>query len=214
MTTPNTSSPSPCYNDNSEMLTKGGEMPKKKPRDGAKKLTHSQTNFTLEYVVDFNGKQAAIRAGYSPRTAEAQASRLLRNVKVKKKIKELCAAFQKDRYDLKAKIIRELELLAFAKIPNIAISYTDESGFQSTTFLEVDEWPEAEKAALQQIQTEKKRLNGRLVEYKTKVKFHDKIKALELLAKHIGMEADDHEEDQNQNFHGFKVIQYKDEVSA
>lgn len=39
--------------------------------------------FVAEYVIDLNGKQAAIRAGYSPRTAESQASRLLSNAKVK-----------------------------------------------------------------------------------------------------------------------------------
>src|SRR5579859_7940073 len=43
--------------------------------------------FAAEYVVDLNGKQAAIRAGYSPHTAEQQASRLLRNVKVQAAIK-------------------------------------------------------------------------------------------------------------------------------
>ena len=45
-------------------------------------LTPKQELFVMEYVVDLNGKQAAIRAGYSPRTAEVQASRLLSHVKV------------------------------------------------------------------------------------------------------------------------------------
>lgn len=36
-----------------------------------------------EYAVDLNAKQAAIRAGYSAKTAEQQGSRLLRNVQVK-----------------------------------------------------------------------------------------------------------------------------------
>ena len=39
--------------------------------------------FVDEYQVDLNGTQAAIRAGYSERTAAQQASRLLRNVKVR-----------------------------------------------------------------------------------------------------------------------------------
>lgn len=42
--------------------------------------------FVDEYLIDFNGKQAAIRAGYSPRTAEVQASQLLRTVKVQQYI--------------------------------------------------------------------------------------------------------------------------------
>jgi phage terminase small subunit len=48
----------------------------------AENLTPKQEQFVAEYLVDLNAKQAAIRAGYSPKTAEAQASRLLRNVKV------------------------------------------------------------------------------------------------------------------------------------
>lgn len=50
------------------------------------KLTDRQENFAREYCIDWNGKQAAIRAGYSEKTAEAAASRLLRNVKVKEAI--------------------------------------------------------------------------------------------------------------------------------
>ena len=45
-------------------------------------LAPAQARFVEEYLIDLNGKQAAIRAGYSPATAEQQASRLLRNVKV------------------------------------------------------------------------------------------------------------------------------------
>ena len=46
------------------------------------KLTNKQKKFCREYVKDFNGTQAAIRAGYSEHTATEQASRLLINVKV------------------------------------------------------------------------------------------------------------------------------------
>ncbi|MFM9917854.1 MAG: terminase small subunit, partial [Rhizobacter sp.] len=46
-------------------------------------FTTRQAAFVAEYVKDFNGRQAAIRAGYSAKTAEQAASRLLRAVKVK-----------------------------------------------------------------------------------------------------------------------------------
>lgn len=52
-------------------------------------MTPKQEKFCVEYLVDLNGTQAAIRAGYSEKTAEATASRLLRNVNVKKRISEL-----------------------------------------------------------------------------------------------------------------------------
>ncbi|MGJ9460298.1 terminase small subunit [Oceanobacillus sp. CF4.6] len=53
------------------------------------KLTAKQEMFANEYVIDLNATQAAIRAGYSEKTANAQASRLLANVKVSARIKEL-----------------------------------------------------------------------------------------------------------------------------
>lgn len=46
-------------------------------------LTPKQERFCLEYLKDLNGKQSAIRAGYSKKTANEQASRLLTNVNVR-----------------------------------------------------------------------------------------------------------------------------------
>lgn len=53
------------------------------------KFTEKQQRFINEYLVDLNATQAAIRAGYSERTASAQASRLLTNVNILARIEEL-----------------------------------------------------------------------------------------------------------------------------
>jgi phage terminase small subunit len=53
------------------------------------KLTDKQEAFIREYMVDLNATQAAIRAGYSEKTATEQGSRLLTNVKVLARIEEL-----------------------------------------------------------------------------------------------------------------------------
>jgi phage terminase small subunit len=45
--------------------------------------------FCHEYVASTNGKQSAIKAGYSAKTAEVKASQLLRIVKVQLRLKEL-----------------------------------------------------------------------------------------------------------------------------
>lgn len=45
-------------------------------------MTPKQEAFVREYLIDLNATQAAIRAGYSPKTANEQASRLLANVSV------------------------------------------------------------------------------------------------------------------------------------
>ena len=49
---------------------------------GSARLTPRQEAFAQQYLLDLNAKQAAIRAGYSPRTAEQQGSRLLGYAKV------------------------------------------------------------------------------------------------------------------------------------
>jgi phage terminase small subunit len=51
-------------------------------------LTAKQQRFVDEYLIDLNAKQAAIRAGYSDKTAEVQASRLLSYAKIKQAIIE------------------------------------------------------------------------------------------------------------------------------
>lgn len=48
----------------------------------AKKLTPKQQAFVAEYLVDLNATQAAVRAGYSEKTANEQGARLLANVSV------------------------------------------------------------------------------------------------------------------------------------
>ena len=50
------------------------------------KLTAKQLKFTREYAKDGNGTQAAIRAGYSPNSADVEASRLLTNAKIGKAV--------------------------------------------------------------------------------------------------------------------------------
>ncbi len=47
-----------------------------------RELPVKRSLFVQEYVKDFNGTKAAIRAGYSPASAHVEASRLLRNPKV------------------------------------------------------------------------------------------------------------------------------------
>jgi phage terminase small subunit len=48
--------------------------------------TAMQDRFIDEYLIDLNGRQAAIRAGYSEKTAQMQSSRLLSNAKVREEI--------------------------------------------------------------------------------------------------------------------------------
>ena len=64
-------------------------------------MTPKQARFVEEYLIDRNGTQAAIRAGYSERSAEVTASRLLRNDKVAAAIRKATEK-RSERVELKA----------------------------------------------------------------------------------------------------------------
>lgn len=66
--------------------------------------------FVLEYVKDFNGTQAAIRAGYKAKTANPAAARLLAIVSVKKAVDSLVDEFTANKKtELRKTIIETLE---------------------------------------------------------------------------------------------------------
>ena len=52
------------------------------------KLTNKQRKFCDEYLIDCNGTQAAIRAGYSPKTANEQAAKLMTDSRISTYISE------------------------------------------------------------------------------------------------------------------------------
>ena len=60
-------------------------------------MTGKQAKFISEYTKDFNATQAAIRAGYSPKTAYSIGQRLLKNVEVQAVMKEHRKKFIADR---------------------------------------------------------------------------------------------------------------------
>lgn len=56
--------------------------------DISDELPHRRVRFVQEYCVDWNGTQAAIRAGYSEKTAGEQACRLLKDVRIQEAIEQ------------------------------------------------------------------------------------------------------------------------------
>jgi phage terminase small subunit len=92
------------------------------------KLTSKQELFITEYMKDLNATQAAIRAGYSEKTAQEQGSRLLSNVMVKNEIdKGLKALTEKCGVTAEA-VIKELAHIAFDDIKNYLRFYPDAEG--------------------------------------------------------------------------------------
>lgn len=88
------------------------------------KLTAKQERFCREYIIDLNATQAAIRAGYSEKTAAEQGVRLLRNVKVKEKIQYLQRKLTKRVEITQENIVNELASIGFAE-PSKYVRTTD-----------------------------------------------------------------------------------------
>lgn len=82
-------------------------------------LTAKQMAFCREYVIDFVGSQAAIRAGYSPAGADVTATRLLQDDRIKDEIERRTAAIEA-RAEMKTDdIVRRLEAIAKADIRSV-----------------------------------------------------------------------------------------------
>lgn len=60
------------------------------------KFSPKQKRFITEYPKDMNATQAAIRAGYSPKTAYSQGQRLLKKAEIKKAIEDLVRSIRRD----------------------------------------------------------------------------------------------------------------------
>lgn len=68
------------------------------------KLNAKQERFVAEYLFDSNATQAAIRAGYSPKTAGQQGERLLKNVEIKAAL-SVAVAKQQRRTEISADLV-------------------------------------------------------------------------------------------------------------
>lgn len=82
-------------------------------------LTDRQARFCEEYLIDLNATQAAIRAGYSEKTANEQGARLLANVSVQEKIAELKAERSKRTEITQDSVIQELAAVARAEVKGV-----------------------------------------------------------------------------------------------
>lgn len=70
-------------------------------------MTPRQEKFCVEYLIDLNATQAAIRAGYREKTAYSMGQRLLKNVEIKSRIKKM----RDEYYDKTIMSAKEVEYL-------------------------------------------------------------------------------------------------------
>lgn len=82
-------------------------MSQKTEQSAYSQLSPKRQRFVDEYVVDFNGTQAAIRAGYAPKAAQEQAARLLSNAIVKEAVEERRKSIRKRSVDYRQYLIKK-----------------------------------------------------------------------------------------------------------
>lgn len=140
-------------------------------------LTEKQKRFADEYLIDLNATQAAIRAGYSPRSAAEQASRLLKNAKVRAYIDERMAELSRRTGVNQERILRELARIAFVNAPEL-INMEDATIREDAT---IDDMAAIASVRVKIIPTE----NGQGIE--REIRLADKIRALDLLGKRFAM---------------------------
>lgn len=148
-------------------------------------LSPKQVRFVEEYLIDLNAKQAAIRAGYSAKTAEAQASRLLRNVKVQSAV-GVGRDKQSKRTEITADaVVAELAKLGFANMADYMRAQPSGDPYLDFSALTRDQ-----TAALQEVTVdgyvEGHGDDGREVK-RVKFKLADKRAALVDLGRHLGI---------------------------
>lgn len=148
-----------------------------KPRRSKAGLTARQRRFVEEYLVDLNATQAAIRAGYSARTAQEQASRLLSNVMVAEAIAEDMKARAARTEITQDRVLAELAKIAFAD--QRAVMTWGPSGVK---LVSSDTLTDDQAAIVAEVSETTSATGGSL-----KLKTHDKVGALKLLGEHLGM---------------------------
>ena len=85
-------------------------------------MTEKQQRFVDEYLIDLNATQAAIRAGYSVKTANEQGAQNLAKVSIQQAIAEQMADRSRRTGVNQDRIVLELARIAFAKITDIVDS--------------------------------------------------------------------------------------------
>lgn len=140
------------------------------------KLSAKQRIFCEEFVIDGNGTQAAIRAGYSKAAAKEQASRSLTNVNVSAYVNHLRSIAAKATGITAQRILEEYAKIAFADLTD----FVEEDEYGALTLKSLSEMKNT--PVLKSIRKTK---TGAL-----EVTGWDKLKALQDLGRHVGLFTD------------------------
>lgn len=140
-------------------------------------MTKKQKLFVEEYLIDLNATQAAIRAGYSPESAGSIGDENLKKPEIKNAIDKAMAERSRRTGVNQDRVVQEIAKMAF--LNPIDVINMDEATVRG----------EASRDDTACIASVKVKMipNDEGIITDREVKMYDKLKALELLGKHLGM---------------------------
>ncbi len=140
-------------------------------------MTKKQKRFVEEYLIDLNATQAAIRAGYSPDTAGSIGNENLKKPEICACVEKAMAERSKRTGVCADRVVQELAKIAFLNLRDV---------IDPKTAAVREDASDEDTAALQSIKVKKSYSEtGESIEREAKAA--DKLKALELLGRHLGM---------------------------
>lgn len=142
-----------------------------------KKLSVKQRRFVDEYLIDYNGRLAACRAGYAQKSAGTTAARLLAMPEIVQEVSARQAQRIQRTEITQDAVVRELAAVGFATLKDVCT--WDDGHLTLRNSQDIDSTQAASIAEITETATSR----GGTV----RVKQHSKLKALEMLAKHVGL---------------------------
>jgi len=160
----------------------------KKEKTPKAAITDQQRLFAKWYpATSFNGKQAAIKAGYSPKNADVAASKLLANPYIQPLIEEETKKQLRNIDVQAADVLQRISSLAFSNLMNF-VSYTPGEGLTITDISSLPAEVQSCIAEIQELETTFYTASGtEIKKRKFKIKLKDSIRPLEMLGKNTGI---------------------------
>jgi len=149
-----------------------------------KKLSDKHEKFCLAYVLNFNATEAYSKIYGTPAAdSRKHGARLMAKDGVKTRIAQLTKKTNEKMNITREKVVQEIANIAFSHIGLVCVF--DASG--ALTLKTAEEMGENIRALQSVSQDETHDSKGNIIKTKTRFAMHDKLKALELLSKHLGL---------------------------
>jgi phage terminase small subunit len=157
--------------------------------DKTPKLTPKQEKFCQEYAIDLNATQAAIRAGYSAKTAGRIGGENVQKPEIHARLAELRAD-----QSIRTQITADEILQQYADIARFRIEDLMTFDGKNAKYKPMTDWSKSAKVAVNSVKqktTTRTDKDGAVTEYsEIEFKTDDRQKALDSLGKHLGLFTD------------------------